>query len=48
MESTGIYWIALFEVLDARGFEVFLVDPRQSRHALRATSPQRPGGLVVK
>ncbi len=29
MESTGIYWIPLFEILDARGFEVRLVDPRQ-------------------
>ena len=37
MESTGIYWIPLFQLLEARGFEVFLVDPRQSRHA-----PGRP------
>lgn len=27
MESTGVYWIPLFEVLDERGFEVRLVDP---------------------
>ncbi len=33
MESTGIYWIPLFELLESRGFEVYLVDPRQSRHA---------------
>ena len=31
MESTGVYWIALFEVLDAAGFEVLLVDPRQMK-----------------
>jgi transposase len=31
MESTGIYWIPLFELLERRGFEVFLVDPRQTR-----------------
>ena len=37
MESTGIYWIPLFELLESRGFEVLLVDPRQSRHA-----PGRP------
>jgi transposase len=37
MESTGIYWIVLFELLEARGFEVFLVNPRQSRHV-----PGRP------
>jgi transposase len=37
MESTGIYWIPLFDLLEARGFEVFLVNPRQSRHV-----PGRP------
>ena len=26
MESTGVYWIALFELLDARGFTVLLVN----------------------
>jgi transposase len=29
MESTGVYWIPLFELLEARGFEVLLVDPRR-------------------
>src|SRR5262249_61409612 len=29
MESTGVYWIPLFELLSARGFDVRLVDPRQ-------------------
>jgi transposase len=29
MESTGVYWIPLFQVLDERGFEVKLVDARQ-------------------
>ena len=37
MESTGVYWIPLFELLERRGFAVFLVDPRQTRHA-----PGRP------
>jgi transposase len=27
MESTGVYWIPVFEVLEARGFEVKLVEP---------------------
>src|SRR5437763_16554403 len=31
MESTGVFWIALFELLDSRGFEVRLVDARQMR-----------------
>jgi transposase len=29
MESTGVYWIPLFELLSARGLDVRLVDPRQ-------------------
>jgi len=29
MESTGVYWIPLFELLESQGFEVLLVDPRQ-------------------
>jgi hypothetical protein len=41
-KSTGIYWEPLFELLEAQGFEVFLVDPRQSRHA-----PGRPKSDVL-
>lgn len=29
MESTGVYWIPLFQVLEGRGFDVKLVDARQ-------------------
>jgi transposase len=29
MESTGVYWIPVFQVLEERGFEVKLVDARQ-------------------
>src|SRR5262249_457990 len=29
MESTGVYWIPLFELLEARGFVVWLVEPGQ-------------------
>jgi hypothetical protein len=28
MESTGVYWIPLYEILEARGFEVLLVNAR--------------------
>ena len=31
LESTGVYWIALFELLESRGFEVFLIEPSQAR-----------------
>src|SRR6266699_667907 len=34
MESTGIYWIPLYELLAAEGFEALLVDPSYS-HQLR-------------
>lgn len=32
LESTGVYWIPLFELLSERGFEVKLVDPRQLKN----------------
>jgi len=32
MESTGIYWIPLFEILESQGFDVRLVDPRQLKN----------------
>jgi len=32
MESTGVYWIPLFEILASRGFEVNLVNARQISH----------------
>ncbi len=32
MESTGIYWIPLFEILEADGFEVFLVNARHVKN----------------
>ena len=42
MESTGIYWVTLFELLERRGFEVNLIDPRQTKHA-----PGRPKSDVL-
>src|SRR5437868_1857096 len=42
MESTGVYWVPLFELLERRGFAVYLVDPRQTRHA-----PGRPKSDVL-
>ena len=32
MESTGVYWIALYELLDARGLTVFLVNARHVKN----------------
>ena len=39
MESTSIYWIPIFELLDARGFTVFLVNARDAKPCLLYTSP---------
>jgi transposase len=32
MESTGVYWIAPYEVLESRGLKVYLVNARHVRH----------------
>lgn len=32
LESTGVYWVPLLELLEAYGFEVFLIEPSQARH----------------
>src|SRR5260370_34749181 len=32
MESTSVYWIPIFELLDARGVTVFLVNARDAKH----------------
>ena len=32
MESTGVYWIPLFGVLEERGFAVMVVDPRRIKN----------------
>ena len=37
MESTGVYWMPLFALLEARGVQVLLIDPRQAQRA-----PGRP------
>jgi transposase len=37
MESTGVYWIPLYDLLEGAGLQVLLVDPRQVQRA-----PNRP------
>jgi transposase len=32
MESTGVYWIPVFEILEQRGFEVLVVNARDAKH----------------
>ncbi len=38
MESTGVYWMPLFEILERRGFEVCLVN---ARHLKTVTGSQK-------
>ena len=45
MESTGVYWIPLFGVLEERGFAVMLVDPRRIKKSGR--TKDRRAGLPV-
>ena len=42
MESTGVYWIPVFEILEARGFEVLLVNARHVTHG-RKEDPSTMG-----
>ncbi len=32
MQSTGVYWIPLYEILEQRGFEVYLVNARHTKN----------------
>jgi len=32
MESTGVYWIPIYEILEQRGFKVMLVNARNAKH----------------
>lgn len=32
MESTGVYWIPVYEILEARGFQVYLVNARHIKN----------------
>lgn len=48
MEATGVYWIPIFEILDARGFQVILVNARHVKnlpgHLARASSTAGTSG----
>jgi transposase len=40
MQSTGVYWISLYEVLEERGFEVYLVNASHTKDL-----PRRKGDV---
>ena len=56
MESTGVYWIPVFQILETRGFDVILVNARhvrsvlemqERRSRLRVAALPARGGLVA-
>ena len=49
MESTGVYWIPIYEILEQRGFAVSLVNARDARHVPgrnHIPNPRNAGGKV--
>lgn len=49
MEATGSYWIILFDVLQAAGLDVWLVDGRQTRQVPgRKTGPDIHGSWYLR
>jgi transposase len=38
IESTGVYWMPVYEILEARGFRVYLVNARHLKHVPRRKS----------
>jgi transposase len=32
MEATGVYWVGLYDLLESRGFKVYVVDAHTVRH----------------
>jgi len=47
MESTGIYWIPLFELLESRGFEVLLVEPLPHVAGMKPRGGPTTGALTA-
>ena len=49
MESTGLYWIPLYELLERRGLRVYLVNGRQVKNVLGSNFRlQRTRGTVSR
>ena len=47
MESTSVYWIPVYEVLERAGFEVLLVPPRMTKQIAGRKSDVLPVDLAV-
>ena len=46
MESTGVYWIPVYEILEARGFKVPLVNARHLKHGPGRKSDRKDGQWI--
>jgi transposase len=46
MESTGVYWIPVFEILESRGFEVLLVNARDVKRGKLKECGKGKGGVT--
>src|SRR4051812_45591251 len=48
MQSTGVYWIPLYDILEERGFEVFLVNARHTKNLLGRKSDVQESQWLLK
>src|SRR5258708_12827878 len=47
LQSTGVYWIPLYDILEERGFEVYLVNARHTKNLPgRKSDVQESQGLL--
>ncbi len=47
MQSTGVYWIAVYDILEAAGFDVYLVNARDTKNLPgRKSDVQESQGLM--
>src|ERR1700682_6440241 len=48
MQSTGVYWIPLYEILEERGFEVYLVNARHTKNLPGGNSEVQASQRLLK
>src|SRR5258705_12239075 len=48
MQSTGVYWITHYEILEDRGFEVYLVNARHTKNLLGRKSDVQESQWLLK
>ena len=48
MEATGVYWIPVFQILEARGLEVKLVNAHHVKHEPDCPSRSQPSALPFR